>query len=107
MSEQRLVLDVAVSPGHQMSSKHALPGLAAVLERCAATLQHKPRMVRGDCGKGHEATLALVESNDIYYLFRLRQTANVKKLIERCFFRDGWQAAGCGYEAFEANPDTK
>ena len=103
VSEQRLVLDVAVSPGHQMSSKHALPGLSAVLERCAATPHHKPRMVRGDCGFGNEATLALVESYDIDYLFRLRQTANVKKLIARSFFKDGWQAAGCGYEAFDVN----
>lgn len=108
MSEQRLVLDVAVSPGHQMSSKHALPGLNAVLERCAASPNQKPRMVRGDCGFGNEATLALVESHGIDYLFRLRQTANVKKLIARTFFKDGWQAAGCGYEAFEANanPDN-
>ena len=100
------MLDVAVSPGHQMSSKHALPGLAAVLERCALTPEHKPRMVRGDCGFGNEATLALVESHGIDYLFRLRQTANVKKLIARCFFKDGWVNAGCGYEAFEANANT-
>jgi len=106
MSEQRLVLDVAVSPGHQMSSKHALPGLAAVLERSAATPEHKPRLVRGDCGFGNEATLVLVESHGVDYLFRLRQTANIKKLIARCFFKDAWQAAGCGYEAFEANPDA-
>ena len=105
MSEQRLLLDVAVSPGHQMSSKHALPGLDGVLKRCASTPDCKPRMVRGDCGFGNEATLALVESHDIDYLFRLRQTANVKKLIARCFFKDGWVNAGCGYEAFEANPD--
>ena len=105
MSEQRLLLDVALSPGHQMSSKHALPGLDAVLERCSATPGHKPRLVRGDCGFGNEATLALAESYDIDYLFRLRQTANVKKLIERTFFKDGWQIAGCGYEGFEVNPD--
>ena len=107
MSEQRLVLDVAVSPGHQMSSKHALPGLSAVLERCGAAPHQKPRLVRGDCGFGNEATLALVESYDIDYLFRLRQTANVKKLIARSFFTDRWQAAGCGYEAFEANPEAQ
>jgi hypothetical protein len=107
MSEQRLVLDVAVSPGHQMSSKHALPGLNAVLERCSAAPGHKPRLVRGDCGFGNEATLALVESYGIDYLFRLRQTANVKKLIARIFFKDGWQSAGCGYEAFEVNPDSQ
>ena len=103
MSEQRLVLDVSVSPGHQMSSKHALPGLSAVLDRCAVSPNQKPRMVRGDCGFGNEATLALVESHGIDYLFRLRQTANVKKLIARTFFKEGWQAAGCGYEAFEAH----
>ncbi len=49
----------------------------------------------------------MVESYNIDYLFRLRQTSNVKKLIERTFFKDGWQSAGCGYEAFELNPEAQ
>ena len=81
MSELRLVLDVTVSPGHQMSAKHALPGLESVLDRI--TPRDQPRLVRGDCGFGNEATLVVCESREIDYLFRLRQSSNVKKLIAR------------------------
>ena len=124
MSELRLVLDVAVSPGREMASKHALPGLASVLDRCGATRvadgidvtdvtdatditdtlspSRRPRLVRGDCGFGNEATLEVCESRHVDYLFRLRQSANVKKLITRLFHKDGWQPADCGYEAYEA-----
>ncbi len=121
MSELRLVLDVAVSPGREMASKHALPGLESVLDRCGATRvadatdatvitditdtltpSTRPRLVRGDCGFGNEATLELCESRNVDYLFRLRQSANVKKLITRLFHKDGWQPADCGYEAYEA-----
>ena len=112
MSELRLVLDVTVSPGREMASKHALPGLASVLDRCGATqfadaadpggASRRPRLVRGDCGFGNEATLELCESRHLDYLFRLRQSANVKKLITRLFHKNGWQPAECGYEAYEA-----
>ena len=115
MSELRLVLDVAVSPGREMASKHALPGLAAVLDRCGAKRlaeateapatqcrSTRPRLVRGDCGFGNEATLEVCESRHVDYLFRLRQSANVKKLITRLFHKDGWQTADCGYEAYES-----
>ena len=100
MSELRLVLDVAVSPGNQMSAKHALPGLESVLDRIPA--RDRPRLVRGDAGFGNEATLVVCESREVDYLFRLRQSSNVKKLIARLHFKDGWSPADCGYEAYES-----
>ena len=100
MSELRLVLDVTVSPGHQMSAKHALPGLESVLDRI--TPRDQPRLVRGDCGFGNEATLVVCESREIDYLFRLRQSSNVKKLITRLHYKAGWSPADCGYEAYES-----
>ena len=123
-----------------MGSRHALPGLESVLDRCGArrvadatdvadathapdtlnanvavdrtdpltptTPSRRPRLVRGDCGFGNEATLEVCESRNIDYLFRLRQSANVKKLITRLFHKDGWRPADCGYEAFEAYEAT-
>ena len=85
MSELRLVLDVALSPGRERASKRALPGLASVLDRCGATRVVEVtdatgatditdtltrskcrRLVRGDCGFGHEATgqLSFLDDND-------------------------------------------
>ena len=49
-----------------------------------------------------KATLEECESRNVDYLFRLRQSANVKKLIARLFHKDGWRPADCGYEAYEA-----
>ena len=100
MSALRLVLDVAVSPGNQMSAKHALPGLESVLDRIPA--RDRPRLVRGDTGFGNEATLVVCESREVDTLFRLRQSSNVKKLIARLHFKDGWSPADCGYEAFDS-----
>ena len=100
MSELPLVLDVAVSPGNQMSAKHALPGLESVLDRIPA--RDRPRRVRGDAGFGNEATLVVCESREVDYLFRLRQSSNVKKLIARLHFKDGGSPADCGYEAYES-----
>ena len=100
MSELPLVLDVAVSPGNQMSAKHALPGLESVLDRIPA--RDRPRRVRGDAGFGNEATLVVCESREVDYLFRLRQSSNVKKLIARLHFKGGGSPADCGYEAYES-----
>lgn len=102
MSELRLVLDVAVSPRNQMSAKHALPGLESVLDRI--TPRDRPRLVRGDCGFGNEATLVVCESREVDYLFRLRLSSNVKKFIARLHFKDGWLTADCGYEVAPAIP---
>ena len=83
-----------------MSVKHALPGLESVLDRI--TPRDRPRLVRGDCGFGNEATLVVCESREIDYLFRLRQSSNVKKLIARLHYKAGWSPADCGYEAYES-----
>ena len=45
-----------------------------------------------------EKTLSEAENRGIDYLFKLRQTNNVKALIERAFQKDGWQNAGQGWQ---------
>jgi hypothetical protein len=45
-----------------------------------------------------EKTLSEAESRGIDYLFKLRQTKNVKALIERAFQKDGWHNAGQGWQ---------
>lgn len=91
----RLVLDVHVSGGKQHGSAQAKTGLARLLdelgERC-------PSLVRGDSAYGNEGILVELESRKQPYLLRLRQTANVRRLIERQFARQDWSrpdAQGC------------
>src|SRR5207249_1105660 len=100
MSGLRLVLDVEVSPGNEMSSHHALPGLTELLERLPA--EQQPWLVRGDCAFGNEPTLELLERRERSYLFKLRLTKNVKRLIRELFWHSDWIKAGQGWMAREA-----
>ena len=100
MSGLRLVLDVEVSPGNEMSSRHALPGLTELLDRLAKDEQ--PWLVRGDCAFGNEPTLELLEARQRSYLFKLRLTKNVKTLVRELFWHSDWVKAGQGWTAREA-----
>ena len=75
----RLVLNVVVSPGLEHSAAKARPGLMAVLDKLEPA-QH-PALVRGDCGFGNEPFIAELESRAQPYLFKLRKTQGVKRLL--------------------------
>jgi len=95
----RLVLDVEVSPGNEHASKHAAPGLWAVLDRIPRDCW--PAFLRGDSGFGTEAIMSEAERRGLPYLFKLRLTANVKKLIKKSFSKGGWTDAGQGWQGRE------
>jgi hypothetical protein len=92
----RLVLDVDVTPGNQHASKHAAPGLWALLDRIPRDCW--PAVLRGDSGFGTEAVMSGAEQRGLPYLFKLRLTANVKKLIKKTFSKSGWTDAGQGWQ---------
>lgn len=96
----RMVLDAEVQSGKAHAAKHSLPRLRALLERLPP--EKRPRLVRGDCAFGNETVMEEMESLDQAYLFKLRQSAGVKRLIERQWSRDGWGNAGQGLYAVEA-----
>ena len=83
----RLVLDVQVSSGKQHTSVHAKTALARLLDELA---DRRPALVRGDSGYGNEGILLELESRKQPYLLRLRQTANVQRLVRRQFERQDW-----------------
>lgn len=91
----RLVLDVQVSAGKQHSSTHAKAALAQLLDELG---DKRPALVRGDSGYGNEGILLQLEERQQPYLLRLRQTANVQRLVARQFARMDWSrpdAQGC------------
>lgn len=97
----RLVLDAVLSPGKQHTSGHAKAAMARLLDELG---EQAPALVRGDCGYGNEDIIDVCEQRDLRYLLRLRQTANVKRLIERLFRRQDWTRAteaSCGWQAIE------
>ena len=50
----------------------------------------RPALVRGDSGYGNEGILLELESRAQSYLLRLRQTANVQRLVAQQFSRQDW-----------------
>jgi hypothetical protein len=100
----RLVLDVAVCPGKQHSAAHARPGLSDVLD--SLPKKRLPALVRGDCGFGNEPFIAELEKRGQPYLFKLRQTSGVKKMLRRQFARKDWSTPGPSDQGWSAVEDT-
>jgi hypothetical protein len=98
------VLDVVLTAaGKQHSSGHAKAALGRLLDELG---ERSPALVRGDCGYGNEDIIDVCEQRDQPYLLRLRRTANVKRLIERLFRREGWTKATEASQGWQAIEDS-
>lgn len=95
----RLVLDVEVQSGKACAAKHSLPRLRRLIERLAP--EERPSLVRGDNAFGNEGVMSEMEEIEQSYLFKLRQTAGVKRLIERQWRQGDWRNVGQGFDAVE------
>lgn len=73
----RMVLDVEVQGGKAGSAQHSLPRLRGLIERLSSA--ERPALVRGDNAFGCERVMLEMEAIDQRYLFKLRQTAGVKR----------------------------
>ncbi|MFN7883646.1 MAG: transposase, partial [bacterium] len=78
---------------------HVRPGLMALLEGLPEG--HRPRLVRGDCACGSEGEMAALEALGQPYLFKLRQSAGVRKLVQRQWRRQTWCELGQGWQGCE------
>jgi hypothetical protein len=99
-----MVLDVAVSPGKEHAAAHARPGLKDILNNLSR--EQLPALVRGDCGFGNEPFIAELETRGQPYLFKLRQTSGVKKMLRRQFARKDWTTPGPSDQGWSAVEDT-
>lgn len=96
----RLILDVEVQQGNQTAGKYARNALFDLIDSLPEGA--RPAFIRGDISFGSEDTMAEAEQRGVDYLFKLRQTRKVKRLIE-VLFRDGqWVKAGQGWEGCES-----
>lgn len=96
----RLVLGVEVQPGNQTAASYAQPGLWEFWDALPA--ECRPAFVRGDVSWGNEAVLAEAERRGAPYLFKLRQSVGVQKLIKRLFRSGDWVPGGQGWEGVQA-----
>jgi hypothetical protein len=99
VADLRLVLEVEVQAGNRTAAKWSRPGLWSLLERLGRPAW--PRFIRGDCAWGSEGPMAECEERGVDYLFKVRQTAGVRRLVEKWFSRRGWVDAGQGWEGVE------
>lgn len=100
VSKLRLVLDVEVHPGNESSSCYTRPGLWRLLDNLPTNLL--PELLRGDIGFGNEQMMFESEERQLRYLFKLRQTNNVKSLIRQLEGGGDWDDAGSGWEGRQA-----
>lgn len=96
----RLVLDVEVQAGNQTASSYAQPEFWKYIDSLPA--EARPAFVRGDCGWGTERMMAEAEERGSPYLFKLKQSSKVKRLIQQAFSRQDWVPAGQGWKGVEA-----
>jgi len=97
----RLVLDVEVQPGNHTAGKYARRRLFDLIESLPEGA--RPAFIRGDISFGSEATMKEAETRGVDYLFKLRQTKNVKRLVEKLFRHGQWILAGHGWEGSESS----
>ncbi len=95
----RLVLDAEVQNGKAHAARHSLPRLVEILKELPVA--QRPRLVRGDNAFGNEPVMGALEQLSQPYLFKLRQSAGVKSLIERLWSQQDWENVGQGYYAVE------
>lgn len=97
----RLCLGVDVCAGKKSASKEGMPGLWRMLN--SLPREKWPTFIRGDCGYGNERIMLECDAEKLPYLFKLRHTPKVKKLVNACLSKsEGWRDTGDGWEAMEA-----
>lgn len=101
LANLRLALEVDVHAGNESAASHALPGLLSLLSRLPH--HHWPTCVRGDSSFGTEPVMVELEKLNLPYLFKLKQTANVKKLVKQHMQQQrGWTDCGQGWQGAES-----
>ena len=101
----RLCPGVEVLPGRQHSAKPGMPGLWRILE--AMPRPHWPTLIRGDGAYGVESILLQCEARNVPWLFKLKHTLNVKRLVQLCLRRSHWEDAGDGWQYLESQLQLK
>jgi hypothetical protein len=96
----RMVMEVEVQAGNQTAASFAQPELWTLLDGLEQS--SRPRFLRGDCNWGTERAMEGAEQRQIPYLFKLKQSVNVKRLIAKLFGADQWADAGQQWQGLDS-----
>lgn len=95
----RLALDVEVHGGKQHAAAHTRPGLWQFIDQLPKAAW--PAFLRGDCAFGTDGLMREAEQRGLPYLFKLKQTSKVKRLMQKLFATAAWEPAGQGWEGVD------
>jgi hypothetical protein len=95
----RIVLDMEVPAGNQTAPLYAQPELWAFLDGLPE--RSRPIFLRGDSHWGAENAMVGAEKRNLGYLFKLKQSAKVKRLIGQLFRKEEWVEAGQQWQGRE------
>jgi hypothetical protein len=96
----RLVLDVEVHPGNETAGLYSHKRLWNLLDEMP--VQCLPALIRGDIGFGNEGTMAGCEKRGLHFLFKLKQSGKIKKLLSELETPGHeWNDAGDGWLGYE------
>jgi hypothetical protein len=101
----RIVMDVEVQAGNQTATSFAQPGLWSLIDGLPKS--SLPAFARGDCQWGTERAMVGAEQRELGYLFKLKQSPNVRKLIAKLFGNDQWVDAGQKWQGLDTQLQLK
>lgn len=99
LANLRMVMDVEVQAGNQTATSFAQPELWLLLDGLPPA--SRPRFLRGDCNWGTERAMEGAEQRGMAYVFKLKQSLNVKRLIGKLFGNDQWVDAGQKWQGLD------
>lgn len=99
ISALRLVIGAELQSGKANSARHSLPQLDNILTKLLP--RQRPKLVRADCAFGNETLMCALERLSQPYLFKLKQSANVKRLLAKQWRYGDWADLGQGWQGRE------
>ena len=99
MATTRLALHIDVAAGNRTAPLHAMPGFWRWFDQLKPN--ERPSLLRGDVAFGNEAVMSEAEARHQPYLYKLRLTAKVKRLVRDLFAKARWHDAGQEWEGTE------
>jgi hypothetical protein len=96
----RLVLDSEVQPGNQTSANYSAQDLWALLDNLPRTKW--PKFMRADNAYGTNEIMSEAELRQLPYLFKLKMTKNVQRLIKKIESNNAWTQAHHGFDGQES-----
>ena len=92
----RLLLEVEMQSGNQTACSYVQPELWNFIDGLEPG--QRPALLRGDIGWGTERMMLGAEQRQLPYLFKLRRSRGVKRLLESLFRSEEWESAGKGWQ---------